>query len=85
MEYDLKNKLVVAVSSQALFNLEKENEIFEQERLKIYYAYQLANENKLLLKGTGFRLVENFLKEYAKLRVNLFARINLKMYNGFSY
>ncbi len=85
MEYDLKNKLVVAVSSQALFNLEKENEIFEQERLKTYYAYQLANENKLLLKGTGFRLVENFLKEYAKLRVNLFARINLKMYNGFSY
>ena len=62
MAYDLKNKLVVAVSSRALFNLEKENEIFEQEGLKAYYAYQLKNEKSLLQKGTGFRLVENLLK-----------------------
>jgi len=60
--YDLKNKLVVAVSSRALFNLERENEIFEEKGLRAYYAYQLANKKKLLLKGTGFRLVENLLK-----------------------
>ena len=62
MAYDLKNKLVVAVSSRALFNLEKENKIFEQKGLKAYYDYQLKNEKTLLQKGTGFRLVENLLK-----------------------
>ena len=62
MAYDLKNKLVVAVSSRALFDLETENEIFEIKGLKEYYKYQLENENTLLAKGTGFRLVENLLQ-----------------------
>ena len=62
MAYDLKNKLVVAVSSRALFDLETENEIFEMKGLKEYYKYQLENENTLLEKGTGFRLVENLLQ-----------------------
>ena len=62
MAYDLKNKLVVAVSSRALFDLETENEIFEIKGLKEYYKYQLENENTLLEKGTGFRLVENLLQ-----------------------
>ena len=62
MSYDLKNKLVVAVSSRALFDLETENEIFEAKGLKEYYTYQLKNENTPLKKGTGFRLVKNLLR-----------------------
>lgn len=62
MAYDLKNKLVVAVSSRALFDLEAENQIFEEKGLDEYYRYQLENENKELEKGTGFRLIENLLK-----------------------
>ena len=62
MGYDLKNKLVVAVSSRALFDLETENKIFEEKGLDEYYKYQLENENSSLEKGTGFRLVENLLK-----------------------
>ena len=62
MAYNLKDKLVVAVSSRALFDLEAENRIFEQKGLKEYYRYQLENEHLLLKKGTGFRLVENLLK-----------------------
>ncbi|MFA5453880.1 MAG: 5'-nucleotidase [Sulfurimonas sp.] len=62
MAYDLKNKLVVAVSSRALFDLEAENQIFEERGLDEYYKYQLENENKELDKGTGFRLIENLLK-----------------------
>ena len=62
MAYDLKNKLVVAVSSRALFDLETENKIFEEKGLKEYYKYQLENENTHLQKGTGFRLVENLLQ-----------------------
>lgn len=62
MAYDLKNKLVVAVSSRALFDLETENKVFEEKGLDEYYKYQLENENKELEKGTGFRLIENLLK-----------------------
>ncbi|MBT5934867.1 5'-nucleotidase [Sulfurimonas sp.] len=62
MAYDLKNKLVVAVSSRALFDLETENKIFEDKGLDEYYKYQLENENSHLEKGTGFRLIENLLK-----------------------
>jgi len=62
MAYNLKDKLVVAVSSRALFNLEKENEIFQNEGLDAYYKYQLENETMLLEKGVGYRIVENLLK-----------------------
>ena len=62
MAYDLKEKLVVAVSSRALFNLETENKIFEEKGLDAYYKYQLENEDSSLEKGTGFRLIDNLLK-----------------------
>jgi 5'-nucleotidase len=62
MAYNLKDKLVVAVSSRALFNLETENKIFEDKGLDEYYKYQLDNETKDLNKGTGYRLIENLLK-----------------------
>lgn len=62
MGYDLDKKLVIAISSRALFNLEEENEIFEEMGIAAYYKYQIENEDKLLEKGTGFRLVKNLLK-----------------------
>ena len=62
MSYNLQDKLVVAVSSRALFDLEAENSIFEKNGLDSYYQYQLDMENEPLEKGTGFRLVENLLK-----------------------
>lgn len=48
MGYDLKDKLVVAISSRALFDLEEENKIFEDKGLDEYYKYQLENESKPL-------------------------------------
>jgi 5'-nucleotidase len=62
MGYDLQNKLVVGISSRALFDFEKENEIFEKHGLDAYYKHQIENENILPEKGTGFRLVNNLLK-----------------------
>ena len=62
MAYNLKDKLVVAVSSRALFDLEDENSVFEERGLDEYYKYQLEKENEPLKKGTGFRLIENLLK-----------------------
>ena len=61
MAYDLTNPLVIGISSRALFDLEKENEIFEQEGLEAYAAYQLAHEKEILPKGPAFALVEAFL------------------------
>ena len=62
MSYNLQDKLVVAVSSRALFDLETENKIFEEKGLDAYYQYQLEIEKEPLEKGTGFRLVQNLLK-----------------------
>lgn len=62
MSYNLSNKLVVAISSRALFELENENKIFEEQGLDAYYKYQLENETTHLGKGTAYRLVENLLK-----------------------
>ena len=62
MAYNLNDKLVIAISSRALFDLEEENQIFEKDGLDAYYKYQLENEDKSLKKGTGYRLVENILK-----------------------
>ena len=62
MAYNLEDKLVVAVSSRALFDLEAENRVFEERGLDEYYKYQLENEHLPLKKGTGYRLIENLLK-----------------------
>ena len=62
MAYNLNNKLVIAISSRALIDLEEENQIFEKDGLDAYYKYQLENQDKSLKKGTGYRLVENILK-----------------------
>ena len=61
MAYDLHDKLVIAISSRALFNLEEENAIFDQEGLESYYKHQLENLDNPLAKGSGFRFVQNLL------------------------
>lgn len=62
MGYDLNKKLVIAISSRALFNLEDENKLFEEKGLDAYYKYQIENEDEILKQGTGFRLVKNLLR-----------------------
>ena len=61
MEYPIKEKLVVGVSSTALFNLEKEDNIFEQEGLKKYRQYQIKNKEVILTKGLAFPFIKRFL------------------------
>ena len=61
MAYDLKNKLVIAISSRALFSLEEENNIFDKEGLEAYYDYQLSRLADPLSKGSAFRFVQNLL------------------------
>jgi 5'-nucleotidase len=59
--YDLQDKLVIAISSRALFDLEEENTIFNKEGLESYYTHQLENLDNPLAKGSGFRFVQNLL------------------------
>jgi 5'-nucleotidase len=40
MSLALTDKLVVGISSRALFDLEEENRIYEQDGLKAYSEYQ---------------------------------------------
>lgn len=62
MPVSLEDCLVVGISSRALFDLHKENEIFEQEGLQAYSEYQIAHEDDLLEPGSGFSLVKALLR-----------------------
>jgi len=61
MAYDLHDKLVIAISSRALFDLEEENAIFNKEGLESYYKHQLEHLDNPLSKGSAFRFVQNLL------------------------
>ena len=58
MALDLNGKLVVGISSRALFDLEEENKIFEEQGLEAYSKYQQEHENDILKPGTAFPLVK---------------------------
>jgi 5'-nucleotidase len=62
MPYDLSNYLVIGVSSRALFDLTRENEIYENEGLEAYCRYQLDHENDVLKPGAGFALIDAILR-----------------------
>ncbi|MBR5301873.1 MAG: 5'-nucleotidase [Clostridia bacterium] len=62
MPYDLTDPLVIGISSRALFNLETENRIFEEQGLEAYTAYQKQHENDTLPKGSAFQLAKAFLR-----------------------
>lgn len=62
MSLNLKDHLVVGISSRALFDLEEENKIFEEKGLKEYSEYQIEHENDVLKPGAGFHLVKSLLR-----------------------
>ena len=57
MPVELDNKLVVGISSRALFDLEEENTIYEENGLKAYSDYQIGHENNILKPGAAFPLI----------------------------
>ena len=58
MAVSLDNKLVVGISSRALFDLEVENRIYEEQGLQAYLEYQVAHEKEILKPGTAFPLIK---------------------------
>lgn len=55
------NKLVVAISSRALFNLDDSHEIYIKEGLKAYSDYQIDNEDVVLEAGDALKMVQKLL------------------------
>ena len=78
---DPHEKLVVAVSSRALFDLEAEHKIFEDEGIEAYRNYQLEHVQTPLNPGVAFPFVrrllslnEYFPKEEEPFRVIVLSR-----------
>ena len=59
---DFQKQLVVGISTRALFDMEEENKIYEEQGVKAYCEYQVAHENEPLKPGAGFALVKALLK-----------------------
>ncbi len=58
----IDGRMVIGVSSRALFDLSVENEIFESQGLDAYCKYQIEHEQDILKPGPGFGLVKALLK-----------------------
>jgi 5'-nucleotidase len=54
-------RLVVAISSRALFDLDESHRVFMEEGVEAYHAYQVARENEVLEPGVAFSLVQKLL------------------------
>lgn len=59
---DLDGRLILAISSRALFNLEEGHAIFAQEGVDAYSEYQRARETDRLEPGVAFPLVRKLLR-----------------------
>lgn len=62
MPVSLDNKLVIAISSRALFDLSESHRVYEEEGLRAYSDYQIAREEEPLEPGEAFPLVEKLLR-----------------------
>ena len=56
-----KSKLIIGISSRALFNLDDSHKIFEKEGVDAYKEHQILNEDKILNPGNAFGLVKKIL------------------------
>jgi len=92
---EIEGKMVIGVSSRALFDLSEENEIFEKQGLEAYCDYQLEHEQDILKPGPGFGLVKTLLRlnEYRQdkklVEVIIMSRnspdTSLRVFNAIAY
>jgi 5'-nucleotidase len=62
MAYPIERKLVVAVSSRAMFDLEEANAVFASEGVEAYKRYQSERVNVPLAKGVAYPFVRRLLR-----------------------
>ncbi len=61
MPASFEGKLVVAISSRALFDLEESHRVFVEQGVDAYSRYQIAREGEPLAPGPAFALVKKLL------------------------
>lgn len=71
MPYLLNDKLVIGISSRALFDLEYENSIYNEKGLEEYIRYEIKHENEILKPGTAFSLIKALLNLNSKFNSNI--------------
>lgn len=62
MSASFDGKLVVAISSRALFDLDESHRIYMEQGLDAYREYQIAHEDEPLKPGQAFPLVRKLLR-----------------------
>ncbi len=95
MAVNFDEKLVIAISSRALFDLDESHAVFESEGVDAYCAYQIEHENTPLQPGTAFPLVRKLLAlngnnlENPKVEVILLSRnsadTGLRVFNSIKH
>lgn len=95
MAVNFDEKLVVAISSRALFDLDESHAVFERDGVDAYCAYQIEHENTPLQPGTAFPLVRKLLAlngndlENPKVEVILLSRnsadTGLRVFNSIKH
>jgi len=56
------DKLVIAISSRALFDLSESDRVYSEQGLKAYSQHQIDHENEILSPGEAFPLVKKLLR-----------------------
>ncbi len=79
MSKPMGDKLVLAISSSALFDLRDSHLVYESQGVEAYRQYQIAHEDEILMPGDAFPLVEKLLQlnaalEQARVEVILVSR-----------
>ena len=62
MSYSVEGKIVIAISSSALFDMSESNDIFENQGLEAYKEHQNKNIDIPFEKGVAFPFVSRLLK-----------------------
>jgi predicted RecB family nuclease len=88
-------RLVIAVSSRALFDLDESHAIFEKDGIEAYCKYQIENEDTPLNPGVAFNLVKKLLSlnlrdpDHPRVEVILISRnsadTGLRIFNSISH
>ena len=63
-----QNLLVIGISSRALFNLEEENKIFEQQGVNAYEEYQIQHQKENTYTPMGKDPFANFLTNLSRVQ-----------------
>ena len=67
MANNIDDKLVLAISSRALFDLSESHKVYLSSGVEAYRQYQIEHEDEILAPGDAFPLVEKLLSLNSRL------------------